>query len=575
MAAKSKKDYFSEKQQYYILEGELRVERESFKRYWRDLSDFILPRRSKFFISDVNRGDRRNNKILNSTATLAVRTLSSGMMTGVTSPARPWFKLSTDDDELNSNENVKFYMKLVAEKMRFIFLKSNLYNVLPTLYGDMGVFGTGCIFMEEDNEDVVRFTSFPLGSYMISNDEKGRVRTFFREFQMTVRQIVEKFGRQPNNEISWDNISSQVKDLWDNGNKEQYIDIAHCVKKNRDYKIDSLEAKYKEFSSVYYEKGIGGSKVSGGSALEDDKFLRKSGYDFFPVMCPRWEVAGEDTYGTNSPGMVCLGDVKQLQAQEKDKAQAIAQKARPAMVGPTNLKNKKASILPGDITYIDEREGSQSFRRLFEVDFDIRELQFDKQELERRISRAFYEDLFLMMAQSDRRQITATEVDERREEKLLALGPVLERINQDLLDPLIQNTFKLMVESGELPEAPEELRDSEYKIEYISIMAQAQKLAGITNIERLVGYVGNVAGIDPSIVQKIDIEESVEIYANLLGVDPSLIRTKEFMEKQRQAAQLAQQREQEAQLTAQAIESGKTLSETNVDEGSALSQILG
>ena len=176
---KSYKKYkvdFSKRQKYNILEGQLRTERTTFRAYWQDLSDYILPRRGRFFIDDTNRGDRKNLSIIDSTATLASRTLASGMMTGVTSPARPWFKMQTDDKELNRTTAVKEYFTAVEDDMRSIFLKSNLYNVLPTLYADMGTFATGCIFMEEDEEEVVRFTSFPVGSYMISNDKKGRAR---------------------------------------------------------------------------------------------------------------------------------------------------------------------------------------------------------------------------------------------------------------------------------------------------------------------------------------------------------------------------------------------------------------
>ena len=569
----------SKRQRLDVIEAQLRNERTSFRNYWRELSDYILPRRGRFFVSDVNDGQNKRSMIIDATASMAARTLSSGMMTGVTSPARQWFKLTTSEEDLNEQPDVKAYLKDVGDKIRMTFLKSNLYNVLPTLYADLGTFGTGCIFMEEDFESTVNFISFPIGSFMIANDKRGKVSVFFREFQMTVRQIVDKFGRTNPNDptfIDWSNISDAVKNQYMKHQHETQVDICHFILPNEQYSPNKMESKFKRYQSLYYEKGISSTNNSSSYAMSyPDKFLSEKGYDFFPVMAVRWEVAGEDTYGTNCPGMVSLGDVKQLQLAEKRIAAALDQKVKPAMVGPTSLRNAKASILPGDITYLDEREGTRGFRRLFEIDFDIRELEGKQEQVRIRISKAFYEDLFLMLANTNRRQITAREVEERHEEKLLALGPVLERINQDLLDPLIENTFAIMDKQGILPEPPDSLAGREYTIEYVSVMAQAQKLAGIGNIERMAGFVAQVASLDPSVINKFDIEEAIEIYGDLVGVDPNLIKSKEEVEaiKAEQAAQQAQMQQMAA--ASEMVNAGKALSETKMDEDTALAQLIG
>lgn len=569
-------NYLSRRQQLDILEGQLKLERTSFRPSWRDLSDYILPRRSRFYITDVNQGERKNEKIIDSTATMAVRTLSSGMMTGVTSPARQWFQLSTGQEALDEDPEVKAFLSTVTNTMRSVFLKSNLYNKLPTLYADLGTFSTGAIYVEEDMDDVINVTSFPIGSYYVSNDKKGRVRTFLREFQMSVRQIVEKFVMKSPGEEDWDVVSQAVRDQYDKGNFETMIDITHVIQPNPRYKPGSPLAKYKKYESLYYEKGLGSNNINKDhTSPKHDKFLSESGYDYFPVLVVRWEVAGEDTYGTNGPGMIAIGDVKQLQLQEKRIAQALEQKVRPSMIGPTSLKNQKASILPGDITYLDEREGQRGFRRLFEVDFDVRELEGKQEQIRQRISRAFYEDLFLMLANSTRRQITATEIEERHEEKLLALGPVLERINQDLLDPLIEITFEIMAKQDLLPDVPEVLQGVDYKIEYISVMAQAQKLAGIGNIERGLGFVAQAAQVNPEVIQKVNYDEMIEQYFDYAGIDNKLLKTNEEMEALR--AQQAQQQAaaQEMAMAQEMANSAKTLSETKMDEDTALRELLG
>jgi len=563
---KTKPNQLTEMQRCELIRQQLDNEISSFKSYWRDISNYILPRRSRFFVTDVNKGDRRNQDIIDATGSLAVRTLSSGMMSGITSPSRPWFKLNGSGLDEGQREAAANYLKQVSDIMRGVFLRSNLYNVLPSMYGDLGSFGTAAILMESDPDTVVNFTSFLIGSYRISCNKKGLVRVFSREFEMTIRQMVEKFP--------WENLPSTVQEQYEKGITEEYVGIVHIIKPNDNYNPKRLDAKYKKYASYYYEKSTGTNSVKNIAQSTHGKFLSESGYDYFPVLAPRWETAGEDTYGTNAPGMIALGDVKQLQLGEKRTAAAIDQKVKPSMVGPLALKNTKASILPGDITYLDEREGSTKFRRLFEIDFDIRELEGKQQEIRQRISRAFYEDLFLMLANTNRSQITAREIDERHEEKLLALGPVLERINQDVLDPLIENTFMILDKQGLLPEPPESLQGVDYKVEYVSVMAQAQKLTGIGNIERLVGFVTQVAQLNPEAAQKIDMDTMIQEYAELVSVEPDMIVSKEEMDKIRAAQAQAQAQQAQAQQQMDQVDAAKTMSETKMDEGSALDGLL-
>ena len=554
------------KQRISILKGQLDQEYSTFEPDYKALSENILPRRSRFFQSDVNRGGSRNNKIYDSTATLSVRTAQSGMTAGITSPARPWFNLTFQNSDIAKSPAVKDWLSVVEDRMKAVFLKSNLYNALPTLYGDLLVFATGALFMEEDLESVVNFIILPVGSYRIANDEKLRVRVFMREFRMTVREILEKFcQKNPDGSYILDNVSVAIKDAYANGNLETWIDVNHTIMPNPDYAQDDPRSHKKKFISVYMEKSCVNDKGQ-------DIYLKKSGYDYFPVLAPRWQTTGEDVYGTQCPGMLALGDIKQLQLGEKRAAQAIEKMINPPMVGPVSLKNQQASILPGDITYVDESKGG--FRSAHEVRFDLSALEAKQGQIRNRIQRAFFEDLFLMLANSDRRQITAREIEERYEEKLLALGPVLEQLNQDLLDPLIDNTFAIMLERDLIPEAPEEIQGEELKIEYVSIMAQAQKLAGIGAIDRFLGAIGNAASIYPEVLKKVDPNHYVDIYADLTGVPPKLVRSNEEVQKIAEEEAAAAMQAQAAEQAQMAISSAKDLSQINTSEDSALSELM-
>lgn len=584
----------TKRERYNIMKAALANERCTFEPGWRDCNDLILPRRARFFIGDVNKGDRRNQKIIDSTATLAVRTLRSGMMAGITSPAREWKRLTTNDPDMAEYGPVKFWLNTVNERMSNLFLRSNLYNVLPLTYGDMGVFGTAGIWMEEDMECGARFYSLPIGSYWIANDETGRVRVMMREFPMTVRQVVMKFGSidWATGKADWSNISTYVRTCWERGDYENWINVCHVVHPNDEYDDSKILAKFKRYRSCYYELGAAKTVTANYLQGADDqnKYLRESGYKNFPGLFPRWEVTGEDVYATDCPGITAIGDIKQLQHGEKRSAQAIDKKVNPALIGPTSLRNQKTSILSGDITYLDVREGQQGLRATHEVDFSIKEHEEKQQQCRLRIQRCFYEDLFLMLAQSDRREITAREIDERHEEKLLALGPVLEQLNQDLLDPLIDNEFEFMLmqsqdangnfmDGGYIPQPPPELtrkENSQLKVEYISVMAQAQKLVGISNIERFSNFVGNLVAQTKSTapLRKVNMDQMIDRYGDRLSLDPDIIRTDDEVAQIAEQEQKQQQAVAAQEAVANAAKSAKDLSGAQLETDSPLKRIM-
>jgi hypothetical protein len=541
----------------------------SFRSHYQDLADYFSPRRLRFETSENNKGDKKNNRIIDSTGVFALRTLASGMMSGITSPARPWFKLTTPDPELAEFAEVKRWLHFVQQRMQTVITRSNVYNVLPTCYGDIGLFGTGTIMMEEDFERVVRSFSFVTGSYRLMSNDKNQVDTFAREIELTVKQCVEKFGQYDDRtgKPNWDVFSYRVKDDFNKGNYASKVKVRHFILPNQEFKPGNPFAKYKRFASCYYEAGEA-------SRNDKHKFLRQSGYDLFPVLAPRWQVSGEDVYGTNSPGMIALGDNKSLQLMHKRKAQAIEYQVRPAWVAPTSMKGTNPKTLPGGVTYGDSREGEAGLRPAFQNNTNLSYLIEDIREHQKRINSSFYADLFLMMAQSDRRQITATEIDERREEKLLALGPVLEQLNQDLLDPMIDLIFQYMDKQGMIPEPPEELQGIPLKVEYISIMAQAQKLVGISSVERFTSYVGQVASVDPNVLKKVKSTQLVDEYGELVSISPNIIRTDDEVAELEAEEARAQQAQAQAEMLRQGAGVAKDLSQSKIEDDNALGAIL-
>lgn len=548
-------DYLTLRQRLEQRRAQLDLERQSFISHWRELNEYISPRSARFLTTDRNKGEKRNQKIINSTATFALNILRSGMMGGITSPARPWFMLQTSDPDLNEFAPVKEWLYDVTQRMRTVLSKSNFYNAMPVLYHDIGLYGTHAMAILEDDEDVIRCYTFPIGSYMLANSSRLQIDTCVREFSMTTRQMADFFGKE--------NCSTRVQNLLDRGDYNTWIDVVHVIEPNVNYDGSKLDARFKRYASIYYEKDTN----------ERDRLLSESGFDTFPIIAPRWDVVGEDVYGS-SPGMVALGDVKQLQLEEKRKAEAIDKLVRPPMNAPSSMRNRRASILPGDINYVDVNQGQQGFTPAYQIDPRINELMADIQAIEQRINRAFFADLFLMMTNMPGVQPrTAEEIAERHEEKLLMLGPVLERMNDEALEPAIDRVFEIMLRRGMLPPPPEELQGMVLKVEYTSIIAQAQKLVGAASIERFTSFVGNLAAVKPDVLDRYDVDEAIDTYAEIVGAPPKLVVPLDEANavREQRAQQVAAQ--QAMQMGMAAAQGAELLSKTDTGSDNALTRI--
>lgn len=542
------------KEQLQKQQAQLTNDRSSFEPHWRELSDFINPRGSRFLVTDVNRDDRRNTKIVDPTATLSARTLSSGMMSGITSPARPWFKLATPDPDMMDYGPVKLWLEVVQRRMNEVFNKSNLYQSLPLLYASLGNYSTGAMAVLEDDSDVIRTMMFPIGSYYMANSARGSVDTCFRKFSMTVRQLVMEFGMK--------NVSTSVKSLWDSGSYESWIEVIHAVYPNIDRDTAKLNSKNKPVKSVYYE--IGG---------DSDKVLRESGFDEFPIMAPRWEVNGEDVYGSSCPGMIALGQVKALQLEQKRKSQLIDKATNPPMVGPSSLKNQRVSLLPGDITYIDQVTGQDGFKPAYLVNPNTADLLADIQDTRQIINSAYFVDLFMMLQNINTRSMPVEAVIEMKEEKLLMLGPVLERLNDECLNPLIDRTFSIMARKNLLPPPPDVLQGMPLRIEYISVMAQAQKSIGLSSLSSTVGFIGQLAQAKTEALDKLDVDQAIDAFAEMSGVSPTVIVPQEQVEQIRQQRAQKQQQQQAMAMGMAAAQGAKTLSEAQTADPSVLTAL--
>ena len=551
----------------------LRVNRFSWWTHWRELADYFLPRRYKWIVTpnQMARGSPINQHILDSSGVIFARNLASGLVSGKSSPTRPWFKLKIGRLDSTQTSPVSLWLAECERLLYLIFSESNFYNSIAMFYFDLVIFGTAVLLIYEDFENVIACYNPCAGEYYLDIDGKYRPCIFYREFTMTISAVVNEFGL--------DNVSENISRLYkqtDGANLTREIIVAHSIEPNDDGRAAEFGfPKSFRFRECYWEWG--GSASPQGGASSPPGFLRKRGYYEQLNIAARWDLVSNDPYG-RSPAMDGLPDQKQLQLESRRKAQAIDKMVNPPLVADVQLKNQPASLLPGGITYVSgyAASGKPGFSSVYDTKFPVGEITEDLNEVRERLKKTFFNDVLNTASQYETRSnVTAVEWDMRKSESLVMLGPALERIDHEALKPIIERTFAVAARAGIFPPAPAEIAGKNMDIEFVSILQQAQQATAAAGIERLFAIAGNIAAIDPAGIDNIDFDYGLDKMSFLLNNDPKLIRSPEQLAQIRQQRQQQQMQAERAVQAEQLAKAAKVASETQVGGGQSALQAMG
>ncbi len=537
----------------------LKQDRQQFQQRWLDIQKYVLPDHGRGINGNVMEqedkdGSDKMTPIYDSTATAANSVLSAGLLSGLTNPSRPWIRLGAQDPALEKSADVKSWLYTASERMRFIHSRTDLYTALHHSYEELGGFGTGPIAVLEDFHKVMRFRPFTCGEYYLAANASGDVDTLYREAWMTSIQMVEKFGKE--------NCSFAVQRCYEQGNTEKAFKIIQAIEPN-DGRIEYPGSARWKWRSVYKQE-----------ETEEGKVLSFGGYRRFPILAPRWFVVGNQVYGSKCPGMVSLPDVKQLQKETEKKLVALDKMVDPPTVSsgvPTELQ---INTFPGGHTFDNMSPGGDGMRQLYQVNMPLNHLQADIAGLAERIEKRYFNNLFLLLAQ-DPGRMTAREVAERHDEKLQLLGPSINRFKTELLQGVVEQSLDIMWEAGLLPPAPPELQGQPLRVEFDSVLSQAQKMAGIGADEQFIAMIGSVSAVFPDVRDKVDPDQFVDDYADRTGINPAIVVSDEEVLKVRDRRAKQAQMQQALQTGQVLAESAKTLSQTDTGGNTALSTMLG
>lgn len=526
------------------------------------MSKHFAPNRGRFSVEEE---PRRSRLRFNSVPMQIPDDFAAGMKSGLTSPSRPWFTLTLYDNGLAELENVKAWLTAVQDIMQGVMLRSNLYDQLFDVYKEEGIFGTGALLIEEDEEDVIHAQSLTIGSYAIGVDKRGRVNKFCRQFRRTLTQLASEFGESALPQ----ELRHRLKEKPDNTRYE----LRNIIMPSEEYLMNEGVTGRFRYVSYWWLAGY-----------NEPAFLRVGGYNEFPVMVPRWRVINDDLYGREQPGDIGEDDAAVLQLMEIDEREAIEKTVRPPVLVPESLTHNRVKAGAGGMTVYNPLNGDSPITKLFDFKFDYEGVAMKRQELTEHLREIFYVNMFRMWTTDLRQGRTATEIQARESEKMFMLGPLIERQTSELLEPMIERIYAIMERRGMFPPVPEELADSEVKIEYMSVLASTQKQASFAGIEQMLNMAGMMAqlqagaGRSPDVLDKIDCDEVIDQLADMYVLPTGIVLGDDAvagLRNDRKKEQRAMQEQQEAmsavqagaQATSQLAGAAKDISEVQMPGG--------
>ena len=539
-----------------LYEARLRYESK-----WRKLSKYINPSHGRFHEESGGREGENRNFLMDSYPVTAHKRCAAGLYSGLTSPAVQWFKLNLVDKEKSNYHTFKVWLNEVQKTMNSIYARGNTYNMLYNCDSEITQFGTCAAMMYENFNTGIWHKQYTCGEYALGTDLMGRVNKFARRMEYNAEQLIREFGME--------NVSKTVQNAYKNNDLNSKFRVNMLVEENIDYDPYKLEMGNFPWKSWYWEDS------------QQNRFLRISGYREQPFIAARWEVVADDIYGVG-PGHDIIGDCMQLQKVAENEMRGVDNQNDPAMVYPSS------------IAYLDTRPGAKNkvpdgtVTRAYPL-IDPASSRSDgmarvEDKLYGAINRGFYTDLMAMMTSRDDPRMTATEVAERHQEKLLLLGPVLEQMHSELLKPLTKRMFGICLRNGLIPPPPDGINpEEELGVDFDSLLASAQKLAAQPAIAQTLAEVGNLAGISPEVVDNFNMDKAARELADSNGAPETILRSEDEVEdlrKQRAEAQAQQQQMENAAAMAtpmrESAAAARLLSETRSDDGrSVLDTLMG
>ena len=491
-------------QQALKVFDKLKSKRTNWESNWQELYDYIVPRKNDV-VNMSAPGQKKYTNLLDSTAMVSAELLAGTLHGMLTNPVGFFFGLTTGDTQLDQDDTVRQYLQLVVREIHSVFNRSNFQTEVHELYLDLVGIGNACMYVEEDDDYIARFSTRAIREVYAEENSKGIIDTIYRSFPMTPRDLVDEFGLE--------SLPKKIQDLY-NKDSEKEFTVLHVVMPRKKAKIAAKEMPFAYISQYFL--------------TEEKEQISIKGYNEFPYMFPRWTKVSGETYGRGC-GEKALPAAKSANVMRETLIRGAQKVVDPPLQAPDDGFTLPINTKPGGLTYY--RPGTQD--KISPIFNDTRiDIGYQTIDQERsQIREAFYTDQLKLR---EGPQMTATEVSERVDQALRFLGPMLGRQQAEFLQPLVARVYSILERRGLLPQAPAQLIGKELKIQYSSVMAMQQRMSELQNIQRTLTNITPFASSDPSVLDNLNGDAAVKYIAKLCNLPQELIRNNEDVKQMRQ-----------------------------------------
>lgn len=526
--------------QIITKQEELKSARGVWETHWQELADYMVPRKNSFTRKNVP-GEKKGVELYDNTSMVSLEALVAALHGLLTNPNTLWFMLQTGDPTLDDEDDIAEYLQDLSRRMHRVLNNSNFQPEVYEYYVDLASVGTATMVVEEDKDSIVTFSTKHLGEIYPEENSKGIIDVAYRVFTWTPKQIVQKFaeGIEPTEEALAVAVGKEVAKCYIDGKNEKF-EIVHAIYRDNDTKIVKMP-----FISQYVLK-------------KDKHELQEGRFRRFPYLISRWSKTSGEIYG-RSPGMTALPEQKTLNVMAKTMLKGAQKVVDPPVQIPDDGFVRPLRTFPGGVNYY--RAGSSDrIETIFNdsrIDFGFEAIR----ERQQRVREAFFVDK-LNLAQNDR--MTTVEVNQRIQEQLRFLGPLLGRQHTEFLRPLIDRLLDIMIDADKngdlIGQPPQDLKDIELDVAYSSPIARAQRVGEAESLQQVLGAIAPVIQLDPPALDNIDSDAWVRENFKIFGATQKVLRNKDDVETVRESRQQAQAEALKQQKESQEAENLKNVS---------------
>lgn len=510
---------------------QLASHRSTFEGHWREVAERVRPTQNMFQMQQRTPGDKRNEKVFDSTAPLALPKFAAAVISMTMPATQKYQALALDDEKLEEDAEVSRYL----EGMRDLIFKvrysprAEFQSQTGEVMLDVGAFGTSPLFIDDDVGNSIQYKSFPLAECFFAEDHRGRIDTNHRRFQWTAHQAASKFGV--------DRLPEKIRQAYEREPHGPRFWFLHCVRPNPEINARAKDYRGMPFWSCYI-------------AQEERHIIDEGGFRVFPYAVTRYETAPREVYG-RSPAMAVLPSIKSLNEMKKTKLRAAHLVVSPPIMLSDDGSLQAFNLRPNALNYgaIDDqgRPRAMPFNSGAKIDIAREEMQDEREA----INDAFFVTLFRILVEEP--QITATEAMLRAQEKGQLLGPPMGRVQSGLLGPCTEREIDILHQAGvferQLGPMPDKLREhfymgGEYHVRYEAPLNLAQQAGAGVGIMQTIQAIAPLAQLTPEVMLIFDPVKAARELARINGVPNKVLRSEkevDALKAQQEQAQQAQQ----------------------------------